>query len=104
MKAAYLVMYRGEPEDPEAFLDYYLHRHVPLVWEFPGIRDVQLLLGRDGGEHFLITRLLFDDLEALRAAITSPQRARARADMKGFPAFRGTVHWQVVEVMDTRPS
>ena len=49
MSAAYLVIYEGRPEDPEAFLKYYVEKHAPLVWAFPRIRRVEIQRGVDGG-------------------------------------------------------
>ncbi len=97
-RATYLILYEGRPEDPDAFLRYYLERHVPLLREFPRIRGIDVGVGRDDGDYFMIVRLLFDDLGDLRAAITSPERERARKDrLENFPPFRGRVHHQVVE-------
>ena len=95
--AAYLVLYEGAPEDPDAFLSYYLEHHVPLLREFPRIRGIDVGLGEDGGDFFMIVRLLFDDLDDLRAAITSPERERARKDREErFPPFNGRVRHQTV--------
>jgi uncharacterized protein (TIGR02118 family) len=100
MSVAFLVIYEGRPEDPEAFLRYYAERHVPLVWKFPKIRRIEIERGIDGGDFFMITRLTFDSIEDLRAAVSSEERERARADMKNFPPFEGAVRRQVVEIMD----
>lgn len=100
MNSAYLVLYEGRPLDPDAFLGYYVEMHVPMLWEFPGIRDVQLFVGRDEGDFFLITRLLFKDLDTLKQAINSPERRRARADMANFPPFEGSVRWQIAEILE----
>ena len=48
----------------------------------------------------MIARLTFDSIEDLRVAINSKERERARADMKNFPPFKGTVRRQAVEIMD----
>jgi len=107
MKAAYLVVYEGQPENPQAFLDYYVNRHLPIVWTWPRIRGVEIELGRDGGDPastkggiFMVARFRFDSLEDLRVALLSPGRARARADRENFPAFSGTVHHQAVEIQE----
>ncbi len=99
MSAAFLVIYEGQPEDPEAFLRYYVEKHVPLVWKFPKIRRIEIERGVDGGDFFMITRLTFDTIEDLRVAIHSKEREHARADMKKFPAFNGIVRRQAVEIM-----
>lgn len=105
MSVAYLVMYEGKPEDPEAFLRYYVEKHVPLVWAFPKIRAIEVQRGLDGGEgnaFFLIARLVFDSVEDLLSAVHSRERAVAREDMKNFPAFEGVVRREVVEILEMR--
>ncbi len=100
MSAAFLVIYEGQPEDPEAFVRYYVEKHVPIVWTFPKIRRIEIDQGVDGGDFFMVTRLTFDTIEDLRVAINSRERERARADMRNFPPFEGTVRRQAVEIMD----
>ena len=100
MSHAYLIIYEVQPEDPEAFLQYYLEKHLPIVWTFPKIRRIQIERGVDGGDFFMITRLIFDSLEDLRIAITSKERERARADMQKFPPYQGRVRHQTVEIME----
>lgn len=100
MSVAYLVIYEGQPENPDAFLRYYMEKHVPIVWTFPKIRSIEIERGVDGGDFFMITRLTFDTIEDLRVAINSEERERARADMKNFPPFKGTVRRQAVEIME----
>jgi len=100
MGVAYLVMYEGKPDDPEAFLRYYIEKHVPLVWTFPKIRRVEVEWGPDNADFFLIARLIFDTMEDLILATNSEQRERARADMNNFPPFRGTVRRQAVEILE----
>jgi len=100
MRYAYLVIYEGRPENPEAFLRYYREKHIPIVWTFPKIRRIEIERGVDEGDFFMITRLLFDTLDDLRAAVNSAQRERARKDMENFPAFKGHVRRQAIEVME----
>lgn len=97
MTAAYLILYEGEPADAEAFFDYYVEQHVPLLWRFPRIRGIDVMRHADDGDFFLVTRLLFDNVDDLRAAVTSDHRDTTKADMENFPAFSGTVRWQVCE-------
>ncbi|MGH8874669.1 MAG: EthD family reductase [Acidimicrobiia bacterium] len=106
MNAAYLVVYQGRPKDPQAFLAYYIERHVPLVWQLPEIRGIELHVGSDEGDIFLMTRLLFDNLDHLRAAISSDQRRVTRRDLEEnlLPNFEGTVRHQVTEVRVMEPS
>ncbi|WP_432838725.1 EthD family reductase [Dactylosporangium sp. CA-092794] len=98
MTAAYLVIYEGRPQDPGAFLQYYIDTHVPIIWTWPSIRNVELELGDDGGDFFMIARFTFDSIQDLRAALTSPQREHARADREQFPPFHGTIRHQAVRI------
>ncbi len=100
MSAAYLVIYEGRPEDPEAFLRYYIEKHVPILWTFPRIRGVEVQRGVDGGDFFIIARMTFDSIEDLRRATQSEERERAREDMKKFPPFKGVVRRQAVEILE----
>jgi len=99
MSAAVLVIYDGKAEDPAQFLRYYIEQHVPIVWTFPRIRQVQIERVEQG-DVFMIARFLFDSVADARAALQSPERERARADRANFPAFTGTVRHQVVEVIE----
>lgn len=103
MSAAYLVLYEGTSPDPDAFVDYYVGHHCPIIWMWPGIRGVEVHRGDGSGDYLLIARFMFDSMEELQTAITSGQRARARADMAQFPPFEGVVHHQAVEVLETAP-
>lgn len=100
MSYAYLVIYEGRPENAEEFLNYYIGKHIPLVWKFPKIRRVEVERGVDGGDIFMIARLTFETLEDLQTAIVSHERERARADMANFPPFKGAVRRQAVEIME----
>ncbi len=99
LSAAILVIYDGKPEDPERFLRYYIDVHVPLVWAFPRIRAVQIEHTVEGNV-FMIARFVFDNAADARAALESPERAVARADLAHFPPFAGTVRHQIVEVIE----
>lgn len=107
MSVAYLVIYEGEPEDREAFLNYYIEKHLPIIWTWPHIRQIEVVLGVEGGDAlahpgnlFMIARFLFDNLDDLRAALQSPQRHRAREDSVNFPLFQGTMRHQAVRILD----
>jgi len=100
MSFAYLVIYEVQPENPGEFLQYYMNKHIPIVWTFPKIRRVEIERGVDGGDFFMIARFTFDTLEDLRVAISSKERERARADMQNFPAYTGRVRRQAVEILE----
>jgi len=100
VSSAYLIIYEGQLENPEEFLRYYIEKHLPIVWTFPKISRIEVDRGVDSADFFMITRLTFDTIEDLRAAIVSKQRERARADMNNFPPFKGTVRREAVEIME----
>ncbi|HEY2413598.1 MAG TPA: EthD family reductase [Pirellulaceae bacterium] len=99
MPAAVLVVYDGKPDDPERFLRYYLDVHVPLVWKFPKIRAIQIERVVEG-DIFMIARFLFDTPVDAKSALESPERAVARVDRDKFPAFKGMIRHQIVEVIE----
>src|SRR4030042_4974355 len=100
MSYADVVIYEGKPDDAGEFLRYYTEKHTPIVWTFPKIRRIEIERGVEGGDIFMIARLIFDTLEDLLGAIHSPERERARADMANFPPFKGVVRRQVVEILE----
>lgn len=107
MTAAYLVIYEGKPEDPDAFLHYYVEHHLPLIWRWPKIRSVELELRADAADAwaepsdvFMIARFVFDSLADLQAALDSDARRVARNDRDHFPVFNGNRYHQAVEILD----
>ncbi len=100
MSYAYVVTYQGRCENPDAFVDYYVKDHLPIAWTFPKISRIEVDRGVDGEGFFMSARLIFDTLEDLRAALESPQRERARADMANFPHFEGRNPRHTVEVLN----
>ncbi len=109
MAAVYLVIYDGAPENPQEFLRFYAEEHVPIMWTLPGIRGIEIEVGapaedplaQDAGI-FMIARFRFDSLADLQAALSSPARRLARADMGKFPKFRGQIRHQAVEIREIR--
>ncbi|MEW6262580.1 MAG: EthD family reductase [Thermodesulfobacteriota bacterium] len=100
MGKAFVVIYKGQPEDQERFFDYYHDKHLPLVWAMPKIRRVEVLRRMDEGEFYIIAVCVFDNEEDLRAALSSPAREALVADVKNFPAFQGVTIRQKMEFMD----
>ena len=107
MSVAYLVIYEGEPEDRETFLDYYINHHLPIIWTWPHIQGIELDLRAEGGDPlanpsniFMIVRFIFNTLEDLQTALRSPERYQARYDSHNFPRFIGAMKHQAVEVID----
>ena len=92
--AKLLVLY-NKPADPAAFNRYYHLTHVPLVKKIPGLRScevsdgpVQALAGT--AAHF-VAILTFDSLDALNAALSSPEGQAAAADLPNFAPAGATL-------------
>lgn len=84
-----LVALYKKPDDPKAFDAHYRDVHTPLVQKWPGIKRVEVgrVTGMPGGAeppYYLIAEMYFDDLEALRAAMRSPEGRAAGEDLRSF--------------------
>lgn len=92
----YLVEYPGEAEDLEAWLDYFARMHAPILARLPNVRAVTLFepavvpsklapwcLGRAMQRN----KIVFDDVDALDVALTSPVIAEIKADAAKFPSY-----------------
>lgn len=99
MSVAMLVIYEVTPEDPDAFYEYYTKNHLAIVRTFPKIKGIAVDKGVEG-DIFMITRLIWDNMEDLQEGISSPERDKAKADMANFPAFEGNVRRAFVELND----
>lgn len=91
MAAVFTVLY---PAREGAKFDhaYYNGHHIPLArkaFAETGLTDVQVLTGLsgpDGGAapFVMIVNLIFRDIEAMQASLTSPQGAELTADVPNF--------------------
>lgn len=85
--ATLLVLYR-QPQDTHAFDRHYLDVHVPLALRLPGLRSLRAdrAVGGDPAlrEYYLAVRMEFDDREAMRAALRSPEGQAAGHDLAQF--------------------
>lgn len=95
-----LVALYKRPDDPEAFEHHYTETHLPLVRKMPGLRRLEAgrITGAVGGEapYFLIAEMYFDDQEALRAALRSPEGRAAGEDLQRFAAGMVTMMYTQV--------
>jgi uncharacterized protein (TIGR02118 family) len=86
--ARLLVMYKT-PKDQAVFDDYYMRIHAPLAKKIPGLRKYEISRGRvaspagDSGCH-LVAILHFDDVEALKSGLASPEGQAAAGDLSNF--------------------
>jgi uncharacterized protein (TIGR02118 family) len=84
MAAKMIAMYR-RPDDEAAFNARYFPAHVHLVKKFPGLRRVEVSrgLGKDA-PYWLMAEMVFENRDALMAAMGSPEVAAAVADVQEF--------------------
>lgn len=105
-----LVLVLRRTADPEALERQWSERFVPLAERMPGLRRV--VVGRTAGAPgsipniLLIHELLFDDLESLRRAMTSPEGQQAGRALMSFAADRSELFFAEhleMEVPDRGP-
>ena len=83
------AMYK-RPADPAAFDRYYYATHVPIAKRIPGLRHYEVTTGNvtmPGGvdaPYYLIATLTFDSLDAIGAALASPEGQATAADLGNF--------------------
>jgi uncharacterized protein (TIGR02118 family) len=86
--AKLLVLY-NPPTDPTAFDRHYFEKHVPIAKKIQGLRSYTVSSGTptmvtgNVAPH-LIAELEFDTMEALKAAMASPDGQAAAADLPNF--------------------
>ncbi len=84
-----VALYR-RPPDPAAFDRHYAETHLPLIRKMPGLRRLEAwrITGAPGGKapYYLIGEMHFDDQDALRAAMRSPEGRAAGEDLQHFAA------------------
>jgi hypothetical protein len=95
----YLVTYEGNAADPNAWIAHYIASHTAIMARFPAIREIEVCTRIDWCgflpwlrmDAMLRNKVVFDDADALTAALNSPVRHEMRADYQRFPAFTGAV-------------
>lgn len=94
---SYLVHYPGPADDMARWHAHYIAHHPPIMRRFPGIRSIEILTRIDWAGDLAVprtepmqrNRILFDDPDALAAALASPVIRDMRADFERLPPFRG---------------
>ena len=85
--AAHLLVLYNEPADKAHFDEHYRTTHAPLAKKMPGLRSYDLSDGTvsaQGASCYLVADLTFDSMDALRAALASPEGETAVADVPNF--------------------
>ncbi len=96
---SYVVRYYRPAEDEQAFTDFYVENHPPLLAAFPNIRGVMCFLpvawnnptAIPVADCMLGNEVVFDTVEDFDAAMASDVRHRLRQDYMNFPKFSGPV-------------
>jgi uncharacterized protein (TIGR02118 family) len=82
-----LIALYKQPSDPAAFDQAYFNTHLPLIAKVPGLRKTTITrftrtLQGDG--YYMMADMFFDDKEALKAGMRSPEMAAAGANLNTF--------------------
>ncbi len=79
----------GYPQDTAAFDRYYQQTHVPLAMKIPGLKGYTAnkatsLDSNERSPYYLIADLYFESMEALQAALQSPEGQATAGDLQNF--------------------
>ncbi|MGF6439511.1 EthD family reductase [Paraburkholderia youngii] len=94
----FLVHYPGHAHDFDAWINYYLTHHPQIMFDFPGVREIEIFTCIDWLDAMPFTRvhymqrnkLMFDSAQAITEAMHSPVRHAMRQDFERFPPFEGS--------------
>jgi uncharacterized protein (TIGR02118 family) len=86
--AQIVALYR-KPSDAKAFDEYYASTHVPLAKRLPGLRGYEIsagpvAMGQGDSPFHLVAELRFDSVDAIKAALGSPEGQAVAADLGNF--------------------
>ncbi|MFC3051952.1 EthD family reductase [Kordiimonas pumila] len=86
-----LIALYKHPENKEAFMDYYINTHIPLVHKIPGLAKVEVRQITDtfipgADTFFLMAEMSFPDRETFDKALRSPEQKAAGKDVQNFAA------------------
>lgn len=100
-----LVALYKKPENPDEFDKRYFEGHIPIAGKMPGLRrmEVAKMVGSPSGdsEYYLMAELYFDDMDSLKAAMSSPEGKAAGKDVMSFA--RDIVTMTFAEVEEKEP-
>jgi uncharacterized protein (TIGR02118 family) len=86
--SAHVLELYNVPADPTAFEQYYRGTHIPIVKRMPGLRSYVInrgpLASVGVAPYYLVAVLTFDSMEAIQAAMGSPEGQAVLADVPNF--------------------
>jgi uncharacterized protein (TIGR02118 family) len=94
---ARLVVLYTTPKDSAAFDNYYFSKHAPLAKQLPGLRSYAVSKGEvttpgaTAEPYHFFAELHFDSIDAIKAALSSPQGAAVVADLPNFASAGVTI-------------
>jgi uncharacterized protein (TIGR02118 family) len=93
--AARLIVLYAHPEDAAAFDAHYRDVHTPIVWNYPGLRDLRLtrpdgVAGRPP-DYYLVAEMIFDTRADLDAALASDAGRESGRDLRSFATAGATL-------------
>ncbi len=84
-----LIALFKQPADPTAFDKAYFNAHLPLIAKVPGLNKTvvtRFTRTLQGEGFYLMAEMVFDDREALKTGMKSPEMAAAGANLNTFAA------------------
>jgi uncharacterized protein (TIGR02118 family) len=86
--AAQVLELYNVPADPTAFEQHYRGTHIPIAKRMPGLRSYVInggpLASVGGAPYYLVAVLSFDSIDAIKAAMGSPEGRAMLADVPNF--------------------
>ncbi len=83
-----LIALYKKPENVQEFDQHYFQTHLPLASKIPGLQrtEVARIIGSPAGEseYYLLAEMYFEDMDALKAGMSSPEGKAAGKDVMGF--------------------
>ncbi len=103
--AKLIVLYNVPEADQALFDQQYFETHVPLAQKMPGLRGMEICRkpkNMMGGPspYYLIVTLIFDNRDALKAALGSPEGQEAGNNIMSFASNYITMLSSEVEVVE----
>ncbi len=92
----------GQPEDPDAFEEYYANTHVPLARKIPNLKrfdQVKVVATPDGSEppYYRVGELWFESMDQLQSGLGSAEGQEVTQDIQNFAT--GGVTFLISEVV-----